>query len=226
MRRVENGGNKITTNERFGLVRGKAANSRYAIIKRSERNETSRPRGSSSADQRFSMHRPSPRAVLPRIGSNYIKMQRLASEAERDERGRPSKNTTRVVARALADEKEINEEIKNCENSVRRAEKKEREREKNRQDATRQRERDIRKETDGGHRSSSEENGREKVRRAQNGWLSLSLPLSLSRSLKGWNVTRFEEAVGWTRRCGGRGGGGGGGRGSSYQSRYYYRVRD
>jgi hypothetical protein len=30
--------------------------------------------------------------------------------------------------------------------------------------------------------------------------LSLSFYLALSLSPEGWNVTRFEEAVGWTRR--------------------------
>lgn len=46
----------------------------------------------------------------------------------------------------------------------------------------------------------SEENGREKVRRARNGCLLSSSfsssPSPLSCTLEGWNVTRFEEAVG------------------------------
>lgn len=48
----------------------------------------------------------------------------------------------------------------------------------------------------------SEENGREKVRRARNGCLlsssfsSSPSPSLLSCALEGWNVTRFEEAVG------------------------------
>lgn len=46
----------------------------------------------------------------------------------------------------------------------------------------------------------SEENGREKVRRARNGCLLSSSfsssPSPLSCALEGWNVTRFEEAVG------------------------------
>lgn len=56
-------------------------------------------------------------------------------------------------------------------------------------------------------RASARRTDGEKVRRAQRMaglslFLSLSLPLHLSpsRSLEGWNVTRFEEAVGWTRR--------------------------